>query len=49
MFQANGINIGLENGHVVCSSNTLAWKSNKQYNDDMWHYVTMTKTATGGG
>ncbi|XP_075877558.1 laminin subunit alpha-3-like isoform X2 [Nelusetta ayraudi] len=45
--QANGMNIGLENGHVVFRFNNKMWKSNKQYNDDLWHYVTVTKTSGG--
>lgn len=45
VFQANGMNIALENGHVILSFNDKIWKSNKQYNDDQWHYLTVTKTA----
>ncbi|KAM9845354.1 laminin subunit alpha-3-like [Aulostomus maculatus] len=39
---ANGINIGIENGHVVLAFNNKMWKSNKQYNDGQWHYLTVT-------
>ncbi|CAJ1072333.1 laminin subunit alpha-3-like [Xyrichtys novacula] len=40
-----GINLSLENGHVVLTFNDKIWKSNNKYNDDKWHYLTVTKTA----
>lgn len=45
VFQANGLNLVLENGYVVLGLNSKIWKSNKQYNDDQWHYLTVTKRA----
>lgn len=39
------MNLGLENGHVVLKFNDKMWKSNKQYNDDQWHYLTVTRRA----
>lgn len=39
------MNVGLENGHVVLKFNDKMWKSNKQYNDDQWHYLTVTRRA----
>ncbi|KAM8839447.1 laminin subunit alpha-3-like isoform 1-T1 [Synchiropus picturatus] len=41
--QANGIQLGLENGHVVLALNTKKWKSKQPYNDGLWHYLTVTK------
>uniref|UniRef100_A0A671YSI5 Laminin subunit alpha 3 n=1 Tax=Sparus aurata TaxID=8175 RepID=A0A671YSI5_SPAAU len=43
--KANGLNLVLENGYVVLGLNSKIWKSNKQYNDDQWHYLTVTKRA----
>ncbi|XP_036940486.1 laminin subunit alpha-3-like isoform X2 [Acanthopagrus latus] len=43
--QANGLNLMLENGYVVLGFNREIWKSNKQYSDDRWHYLTVTKRA----
>ncbi|XP_058487895.1 laminin subunit alpha-3-like isoform X2 [Solea solea] len=43
--QANLINIALENGHVVLNLNNKIWKSNKQYHDGQWHYLTATRRA----
>ncbi|XP_041659948.1 laminin subunit alpha-3-like isoform X2 [Cheilinus undulatus] len=43
--QANGINLSLENGYVVLIFNDKIWKSNNQYNDDQWHYLTITKRS----
>ncbi|XP_028282768.1 laminin subunit alpha-3-like isoform X2 [Parambassis ranga] len=42
---ANAINLALENGYVVLSFNSKMWKSNKQYNDGQWHYLTVTSRA----
>ncbi|XP_056913723.1 LOW QUALITY PROTEIN: laminin subunit alpha-3-like [Takifugu flavidus] len=42
---ANGMNLRLENGHVVLHFNDKMWKSNKQYNDGQWHYLTVTRRA----
>ncbi|XP_028329557.1 laminin subunit alpha-3 isoform X2 [Gouania willdenowi] len=42
---ASSINIALENGHVVLSFNSKKFKSNKQYNDGKWHFLTATKRA----
>ncbi|KAM9349369.1 laminin subunit alpha-3-like [Symphorus nematophorus] len=41
--QANGMNLKLENGHVILNFNNKIWKSNKQYHDNQWHYLTVTK------
>uniref|UniRef100_A0A8C4F1H6 Laminin subunit alpha 3 n=1 Tax=Dicentrarchus labrax TaxID=13489 RepID=A0A8C4F1H6_DICLA len=43
VFQSNGMDIALKNGYVILNFNNGIWKSNKQYNDDQWHYVTVTK------
>ncbi|KAK5860005.1 hypothetical protein PBY51_021515 [Eleginops maclovinus] len=42
---ANGMNLKLENGHVILNFNNKIWKSNKQYNDDQWHYLTVTRRS----
>lgn len=41
--QANGMNLALENGYVTLGFNNKMWKSNKQYNDGQWHYLTVTR------
>ncbi|XP_033492838.2 laminin subunit alpha-3-like isoform X1 [Epinephelus lanceolatus] len=43
--QANGINLALENGHVILSFNNKLWKSNKKYNDGQWHYLTAIRKS----
>lgn len=48
-FQANGIDIKMENGYVIVYFNKKMWKSTKQYNDGRWHYVTVTKRSGGYG
>ncbi|XP_045908367.1 laminin subunit alpha-3-like isoform X2 [Micropterus dolomieu] len=42
---ANGIDVQLENGYVILNFNNKIWKSNKQYHDGQWHYLTVTKRA----
>ncbi|XP_042353016.1 laminin subunit alpha-3-like [Plectropomus leopardus] len=42
---ANGISIELENGHVILHFNNKIWKSNKQYNDGQWHYLTISRRS----
>ncbi|XP_041847231.1 laminin subunit alpha-3-like [Melanotaenia boesemani] len=42
---ANEITLTLENGHVILRFNDMLWKSNKQYHDGQWHYLTVTKSA----
>ncbi|XP_044075989.1 laminin subunit alpha-3-like isoform X2 [Siniperca chuatsi] len=42
---ANGINLELENGYVMLKFNNKIWKSNKQYHDNQWHYLTVTSRA----
>uniref|UniRef100_H3DCP0 Laminin subunit alpha 3 n=1 Tax=Tetraodon nigroviridis TaxID=99883 RepID=H3DCP0_TETNG len=42
---ANGMNLELQNGHVVLKFNDKMWRSNKQYDDDQWHYLTVTRSA----
>ncbi|XP_040910690.1 laminin subunit alpha-3-like isoform X2 [Toxotes jaculatrix] len=42
---ANGINLALENGYVILTFNSNRWKSNKQYHDGQWHYLTATRRA----
>nr|XP_046263462.1 laminin subunit alpha-3-like isoform X2 [Scatophagus argus] len=42
---ADGMNLVLENGYVILSFNNKKWKSNKQYNDDQWHYLTVSRRA----
>ncbi|XP_059201052.1 laminin subunit alpha-3-like [Centropristis striata] len=41
----NGINLEMDNGHVVLSFNDKKWKSNKQYHDGKWHYLTATQRS----
>ncbi|XP_070830251.1 laminin subunit alpha-3-like [Chaetodon trifascialis] len=41
--QANGMNLALENGHVILNFDNKIWKSNKQYHDDKWHYLTVIR------
>ncbi|XP_051258985.1 LOW QUALITY PROTEIN: laminin subunit alpha-3-like [Dicentrarchus labrax] len=43
LILSNGMDIALKNGYVILNFNNGIWKSNKQYNDDQWHYVTVTK------
>lgn len=45
--QASGINLALENGHVVLSFNNKIWKSNKKYHDNQWHYLTVKRGQEG--
>lgn len=40
---ANELNLAMENGHVTLQFNSKKWKSDKQYNDGNWHYVTIKK------
>ncbi|XP_054482290.1 laminin subunit alpha-3-like [Anoplopoma fimbria] len=40
---ANGISLALENGHVTLRFTNKMWKSNKQYHDGQWHYLTITR------
>uniref|UniRef100_A0A3Q3KF12 Uncharacterized protein n=1 Tax=Monopterus albus TaxID=43700 RepID=A0A3Q3KF12_MONAL len=42
---ANGINLALDNGYVILSFNDKMWKSNKQYHDGQWHYLTINRRA----
>ncbi|XP_070700517.1 laminin subunit alpha-3-like [Pempheris klunzingeri] len=42
---ANGLSLALENGHVIFNFNNKIWKSNKQYHDNQWHYLTVTRRA----
>ncbi|XP_006786518.1 laminin subunit alpha-3-like isoform X2 [Neolamprologus brichardi] len=45
--QANGIDLGMENGYVIVYFNDKMWKSTKQYNDGRWHYVTVMIRSGG--
>ncbi|XP_029308567.1 LOW QUALITY PROTEIN: laminin subunit alpha-3-like [Cottoperca gobio] len=40
--QAHGMNLVLENGHVILNFDNKMWKSNEQYHDGQWHYLTVT-------
>ncbi|XP_071346604.1 laminin subunit alpha-3-like isoform X2 [Trachinotus anak] len=42
---ANEIKLGMENGHLTLDFNNKMWKSNKQYHDGQWHYLTVTRRA----
>ncbi|XP_078791367.1 laminin subunit alpha-3 isoform X1 [Oryzias latipes] len=44
-LQAYGISLGLENGHVILIFDNKELKSNYQYKDGEWHYLTITKNA----
>ncbi|TMS09916.1 Tetratricopeptide repeat protein 39C [Larimichthys crocea] len=39
------MNIALQNGYVIVTLSSDMWKSNKQYNDGQWHYVTAKRTS----
>ncbi|KAM3604519.1 uncharacterized protein V6R79_012395 [Siganus canaliculatus] len=41
--QANGMNLVMEDGHVILNFNNKLWKSIKKYNDGQWHYLTVTR------
>ncbi|XP_031150036.1 laminin subunit alpha-3 isoform X3 [Sander lucioperca] len=43
---ANGMALVLESGYVILNFNDKIWKSNNQYQDGQWHYLTVTR---GGG
>lgn len=47
IFQTNQMGIALQDGYVVFNYRDSVLQSNKQYNDDQWHYVTVTSTPTG--
>ncbi|XP_028448188.1 laminin subunit alpha-3 isoform X2 [Perca flavescens] len=40
---ANGMSLVLENGYVILNFNDKIWKSNKQYQDGQWHYLTVIR------
>ncbi|XP_034038308.1 LOW QUALITY PROTEIN: laminin subunit alpha-3-like [Thalassophryne amazonica] len=42
---ADGINLALENGHVVLTFSDKTWKSNNQYSDGKWHYLTVNRKS----
>ncbi|XP_041804417.1 laminin subunit alpha-3-like isoform X2 [Chelmon rostratus] len=42
---ANGMNLVLENGYVILNFDNKIWKSNKQYHDNKWHYLTVTRRS----
>lgn len=44
-FQTYEIVLALENGYLTLQLNGKKWKSNKQYHDGLWHYLTVTKRA----
>ncbi|XP_047444954.1 laminin subunit alpha-3-like isoform X2 [Mugil cephalus] len=39
----NGISLALQDGHAILKLSNKLWKSNKQYNDGQWHYLTATR------
>ncbi|XP_060769555.1 laminin subunit alpha-3-like isoform X2 [Neoarius graeffei] len=39
------IGLSMVNGYVVLKYQNSVWKSNKQYQDGEWHYVTVTNSA----
>ncbi|GLD51077.1 laminin subunit alpha-3 isoform X4 [Lates japonicus] len=41
--QAKEIYLELAGGHVMLTLDNKVWKSNKQYNDGQWHYLTATR------
>ncbi|XP_019959877.2 laminin subunit alpha-3-like isoform X2 [Paralichthys olivaceus] len=41
----NGINLALDNGYIVYSFSNNMWKSNKQYHDGQWHYLTAKRSG----
>ncbi|XP_037643626.1 laminin subunit alpha-3-like isoform X2 [Sebastes umbrosus] len=44
ILQANGINLLMENGHVILNFNNKMWKSNeREYHDGQWHYLTINR------
>ncbi|CAN9502837.1 unnamed protein product [Ophioblennius macclurei] len=40
---SDAVTVTLENGHVITVFNNKMFKSNRQYHDGMWHYVTVSK------
>ncbi|XP_029970340.1 laminin subunit alpha-3-like isoform X2 [Salarias fasciatus] len=42
---ANGVSLEIDNGYVIAVFNDKAFKSNKQYHDGVWHYVTVRRRA----
>lgn len=47
--RANGMNLALDNGYVTLAFNNKMWRSNKQYHDGQWHYLTMTRRGESIG
>ncbi|RVE61913.1 hypothetical protein OJAV_G00175350 [Oryzias javanicus] len=44
-----GITLSLENGYVILAFNNKVLKSNSQYMDGEWHYLTVTKNSSNVG
>ncbi|XP_066537073.1 laminin subunit alpha-3 [Hoplias malabaricus] len=42
---ANELELDMEDGYVILTFQNTAWKSNKQYQDGEWHYLTVVKTG----
>ncbi|XP_055084301.1 laminin subunit alpha-3-like isoform X1 [Periophthalmus magnuspinnatus] len=40
---ANWLHLALEDGYVTLTLNNKKWRSNKQYSDGQWHYLTVTR------
>ncbi|CAL8344638.1 unnamed protein product [Merluccius merluccius] len=40
-----GLKLELVDGYVILKFGSQVWKSNKQYKDGQWHYLTVTKSG----
>ena len=47
IWQGTGIDLALKNGYVILKFNNQVLKSNKQYQDGKWHYLTVIKRSQG--
>ncbi|XP_046883214.1 laminin subunit alpha-3-like isoform X2 [Hypomesus transpacificus] len=45
--EGTGIDLALKNGYVILKFNNQVLKSNKQYQDGKWHYLTVIKRSQG--
>ncbi|KAM9323132.1 laminin subunit alpha-3-like [Pholidichthys leucotaenia] len=43
--RANGIQLSLVDGYIVVGLDKKSFKSNKQYHDNQWHYLTVTRRS----
>lgn len=43
LHQGTGLQLSMDNGHVVMEFVGKTFKSKKQYQDGKWHYLTASK------